>query len=306
MIVHASREMKITTVPEKKIVLVGPMDTGKTTFKRVFFEDANPLELLDHSLEPTHGIEIDAYKHASSAIAVWDLAGQENDNWLDEKSDVFEHSNVIACMVSITQPLKDTLLFMIKFLKKWKSSETDSPLYILLNKCDLVAESASYNIVVTIEQYMSKKHPEFGDICKRTNIRRTSIASDYFLRTLTIAYEILGDCIEKRDMQLTREQVKEIRAKINLLSTFQARNWYTIEMLSTPTSVEDTQKFLDELLERCYLVKEREKLYSLSEKGEYFSRAWATHGSIAKSKHAMEKIGFFLTLNANLEKLGRS
>ncbi|HME50877.1 MAG TPA: hypothetical protein VKM55_01545 [Candidatus Lokiarchaeia archaeon] len=290
-------------MPEKKIVLVGPMAAGKTTFKRVFFEDANPLDLLDQSLEPTRGIETDAYKHFSSTIAVWDLAGQENDNWLDEKSDTFEQSNVIACMVSVSQELKDILLFLIKFLKKWKVSETDSTLYILLNKCDLVAESASYNIVVSIEQYMSKKHPEFGDICKRANILRTSIANEYFLRTLTIAYEILGDCIEKRDMQLTREQVKEIRVKINVLSTLQAKNWYTIEMISNSASGGDTQKILDELLARGYVINEREKFYSLSEKGEYFFRAWANHASIAKTKHAMEKIGFFLNLNANLEKI---
>jgi len=290
---------------EKKIVLVGPMATGKTTFKRVFFEDANPLELLSQGLEPTRGIETDAYKYLTSTIAVWDLAGQENDTWLDEKSEVFQESNVIVCMTSATQQMKDILLFLIKVLKKWKAMDTQPQLYLLLHKCDLVAESASYNMVLTIEQYVAKKHPEFREVCKRTNIFRTSIASEYFLRTLMIAYEIMGTCIEKQDMKVTPVQLKEIKAKINVLLAFEAKKWFTVDMLSNLQSGSDLQHYLDDLLSKGYLVNEREKFYSLSEKGEYFSRAWSNQGSIAKTKQAMEKIGFFLNLNANLEKIGR-
>ena len=61
-----------------KIVLIGPPGTGKTTIKKVYFEMANPLMLLEHTLEPTKGINSCVYSIFDVSLGVFDLAGQEN------------------------------------------------------------------------------------------------------------------------------------------------------------------------------------------------------------------------------------
>ena len=53
-------------IKDKKIVIVGPPGTGKTTIKKVFFEMGNPFKFLNVSLEPTRGID-------SSVFSLFDV-----------------------------------------------------------------------------------------------------------------------------------------------------------------------------------------------------------------------------------------
>ena len=46
---------------KKKITIIGPAGTGKTTIKKVYFEMANPLKILEFSLKPTKGINSSVY-----------------------------------------------------------------------------------------------------------------------------------------------------------------------------------------------------------------------------------------------------
>nr|MDO8112185.1 Rab family GTPase [Candidatus Sigynarchaeota archaeon] len=291
---------------DKKIVLIGPMAAGKTTFKRVFFEDANPLQLVNCSIEPTRGIENKAYRYFSQTIAVWDLAGQELDNWLGERSDVFQESTVIVCMLSASLSLKDNLLFLIKFLKKKMEIAPESVLFILLNKCDLLNDVESYNMILSIEQYVQAKHPEFSGFCKRTDIYRTSIMDTYFMRTLTVAYKIIEICMEKSAFQVTPEQIKEIRVKMKVLLAFSMKEWYTIADIASKIKgkTPEIQGYLEELHARGYLLKQKESFFSISEKGQHFALAYKKQAAIARTKKMMESIGFFLTLNEGMEKLG--
>jgi GTPase SAR1 family protein len=119
---------------DKKLVLVGPAAAGKTTFKRVFFENVNPLKLFDDGLDPTRGIENSTFSYFSKMIGVWDLAGQELSSWLGDRQDVFRQASIIVCMISATDALKENASFLINALMVKRDNAPDADIFILLNK----------------------------------------------------------------------------------------------------------------------------------------------------------------------------
>ena len=96
----------------KKIIFVGPPNTGKTTIKSVFFEMANPVKLLKNSLDPTRGVNSTVYSLFDLELGVFDLAGQENENWFKKDRDVFNHTDLIICVLDINKYLKENLAFI--------------------------------------------------------------------------------------------------------------------------------------------------------------------------------------------------
>ena len=73
----------------QKIIFIGPPGVGKTTLRRVFFEGESSRKLLEYAIEPTYGKET-LILDFSQSIGIFDLAGQENERWLDsEEKNVF-------------------------------------------------------------------------------------------------------------------------------------------------------------------------------------------------------------------------
>jgi GTPase SAR1 family protein/predicted transcriptional regulator len=293
---------------KKKIVLVGPSACGKTTFKRIFFEDANPIQLVKESLDPTRGVETDTYAAFSKLISVWDLAGQEIDHWLSDRTDVFNGSNVIVCMLNAAEPLKDSVAFLLKFLKVRNTVSPSTPVFILLTKCDLVSNVESYNMVLKIEKYMQEKHPEFVDACTRTKIHRVSITDVFFLKTMTIAFQIIEACIEKNQLQVSPEHLAEIKSKMKILALFPPSSWLRITDIQIPARLDSStlQKYIEDLYALGYLARERDEFYSISEKGGHFLSACKKQAVLVKTKAMMENISFFLSLKSEMEKIGNS
>ncbi len=291
---------------KKKIVLVGPSACGKTTFKRVFFEDANPIQLVKASLDPTRGVETDTYAAFSKLISVWDLAGQEIDHWLSDRTDVFNGSNVIVCMLNTAEPLKDSVSFLIKFLQIRNAISPSTPIFILLTKCDLVSNVESYNMILKIEKYILEKHPEFADECTRTKIHRVSITDAFFLKTLTIAFQVIEMCIEKNQLQVSPEHLAEIKSKMKILALFTPSTWLKVSEIQIPDRLDlpTFQRYTDDLYALGYLARERDVFYSISEKGGHFINACKKQAVLVKTKAMMENISFFFGLKNAMEKIG--
>ena len=72
-------------VETKKVIFIGPPGTGKTTIKKIFFEMVSPLKLLKNTLDPTRGINSSIHSFFNLDLGVFDLAGQENENWFSKE-----------------------------------------------------------------------------------------------------------------------------------------------------------------------------------------------------------------------------
>ncbi|MBD3195746.1 MAG: hypothetical protein GF317_11860, partial [Candidatus Lokiarchaeota archaeon] len=100
-----------------KIVLLGPPESGKTTIEKVFFQRVNPFSLLNTPLEPTRGINSTSFSLFSSQLGIFDLAGQELDNWFSTQKEVFKETNIIICVFDILNSLEQIISILIKTIK---------------------------------------------------------------------------------------------------------------------------------------------------------------------------------------------
>ena len=83
---------------EIKILLIGPSGVGKTTLKKIFFEQSNPIQLLKESLEPTVDKVTTKYD-IGGIIAIHDLAGQQINHWLSDSPQAFYEADLIICVL---------------------------------------------------------------------------------------------------------------------------------------------------------------------------------------------------------------
>ena len=122
----------------KKIIIVGPPGTGKTTLRKTFFEGESSTHLLEYSLDPTHGQESLLLK-LKEDIGIFDLAGQENQRWFesDEKI-IFTNSKVILVVIDANTPTNVILEFIMKILEIRSSLTQTSMIYELIHKIDLI------------------------------------------------------------------------------------------------------------------------------------------------------------------------
>ncbi|HME53119.1 MAG TPA: ADP-ribosylation factor-like protein [Candidatus Lokiarchaeia archaeon] len=282
----------------KKLVLVGPAAAGKTTFKRVFFENANPLQLLDEGLDPTRGIENTVVKCFSEMIAVWDLAGQELHAWLDEQKEVFQDAEVIVCMLDASQKLRESTSFLINLLKVRQEISPDAVTFVLLNKCDMVSESEAYNTIVTMADFISTKYPQFAAYCNRTSIYRTSIAQTFFLKTMMIAFKIIKTCLKMQAMDIPDSELNAAEKKIQILQTCSSGVWFSIQDIAYKLSLTLVQvnSYIEDLVFMDMMEKRKRTFYRISQRGVFFTRACDTHPDLIQSHDGIETMDLFMKL----------
>jgi len=225
----------------KKIILFGPPGTGKTTIKKVFFELANPLKLLEESLNPTRGIESSVFSVFDKSLGVFDLAGQENENWFSSDKKVFEDCSVIICIFDIRNTLKTIIDFIIKVLEIKKELKLyDCNIVMFLHKIDLVKSSYLSNKNKAIREYFKVKLHEAQDI----NIYQTSIAKDYFFRTYQIIQEVLNLIFSQDLIPISRDRFEHLKIDLLILLKFESNRLYSWEVLKSRFGLSLSQTLL--------------------------------------------------------------
>ena len=282
----------------KKLVLVGPAAAGKTTFKRVFFENANPLQLLNEGLDPTRGIENTVVKCFSEMIAVWDLAGQELHEWLNERNDVFQDTDVIVCMLDASQKLRENTSFLINLLKVRQEISPNSEFFVLLNKCDMVSDIKAYNIIVAMADFISTKYPQFSAYCSRTGIYKTSIAQAFFLKTLITAFKIIKACAKTQALNIPVSELNDAEKKLQILQACSPGIWVSIQDIAYKLSLTLVQanNYIEDMVFMSLMEKRKRTFYRISQKGAFFTRACDTHPDLIQSHEGIETMDLFMKL----------
>lgn len=171
----------------KKIIFVGPPQAGKTTLRKVFFEGENPTRLLKFSLDPTRGQE-NIILDLNESIGIFDLAGQENEQWLKkDNNSIFFNAQIIIIVIDVRTPIEEIMGFARKVLSICNGSTSFQTIYLLIHKIDLVDQTKIRELKYQLNNAM-------GDI-NHVKILFTSIKKEYFPQTFSIFLTILKKCL---------------------------------------------------------------------------------------------------------------
>ena len=257
----------------EKIVFVGPPEAGKTTLRKIFFEGENPTKLLEYALEPTHGIESIILK-LSKEIGIFDLAGQENQYWLEtEKKTIFYNTKVLLLVIDVTTSIDDILDFIRKIIKIRNDLTPSSIIYVLIHKIDLVKKKILRELNSRIKFALIKE--------TQINVYFTSIKKEYFTQTFSFFIDILKTCLadkidhDKLDLNFLKEAImllfpidqevvisrKDLQVKLNRSKTI-------------------IDSIIEHLIRKGHIYEMGKKKISLTDKGKKHFKEILTNFSI--------------------------
>lgn len=198
----------------KKIIFVGPPSSGKTTLKNVFFDMANPLKLLETPLEPTRGINTRLYSLFDLKFGVFDLAGQENQEWFNKDKDIFSDAQVVICVLDINSNLKEIFEFFENFINVLMDLKmSDCYVFVFLHKIDLIDSLYLQHKLKAINEFLeSQKMTDFNLM-----IYTTSIAKNYFLKTYDIFAEIFVKILKQNVFVMDESIFQNFRIDLEIL-----------------------------------------------------------------------------------------
>lgn len=243
----------------KKVVLVGPMEVGKSTLRKWIFEGDSVIKLLENPLEATYGVENYSYKLLLNDIGVFDLAGQENDQWFEEKMDIFNESDLILNVLDARFAPK-ILSEKIDLAYKVETQQApQSLLFFLIHKIDLIDSKQLEKIKKTLKD-------------KNVEIFYTSIKLDYLPSTIECFVEIFKKSGMEWEGEIDFDLVKLNTQLFHILLEKKVMNFKKLQdhlKIEKPTLESLIHPYIKgELLNMQDVEKER--LVYLLDKGEIF------------------------------------
>jgi len=279
----------------KKIIIVGPSGAGKTTLRKVFFEGENSTKLMEYALEPTYGEESLIFRlpGLNEDLGIFDLAGQENQRWLDsEEKSIFNETKVILVVIDIKTELDFIIDFIEKILKIRKEITPSTMVYVLIHKLDLASEKRIKDVKTTVKQAFEDE----GLI----KIFFTSLKKQFFIQTFSFFIEILKNCIDERtsekglEFNVIDESVKIVNYINNEITISKKK---IIEKLNRPEKL--INYLIENLVNKGHIQMqkiENSEIFSLTDIGkDYFKNVIKSFSSsIIKEETSEEKIPLFI------------
>lgn len=245
----------------KKIILIGPPGSGKTSLTEVFFKRTNPLSLLNEPLAPTRGINANIFILFGTKLGIFDLAGQENNDWLNNNQAVFERANIIICMFDVRDSVESVISFLIETLRKKKFMDTLSgcEIYALLHKIDLFNKEYISRKIEAISKFFEDQY-QTGE---RINIFGTSIKKEYILDTFLIILDLIKTTLEKNLIPINRRNYRELKIIIRILTKLDSSKKSTLEKIKSELRLEDKYflNYLNKLEQRGFLSFDSDKKF---------------------------------------------
>lgn len=175
----------------KKIIFVGPAGAGKTTLRKIFFEGENSTKLLEYALEPTFGEEslILRLPGLSQDVGIFDLAGQENERWLNtEERSIFYGTKLILVVIDVTSNSEEIVKFIRKIIDIRNELTQSTYIFVLLHKIDLVSEKKIREIKLFNKNNFSNE--------SLIKFSFTSLKRNYFSQTFSYFIDIMKICFD--------------------------------------------------------------------------------------------------------------
>jgi GTPase SAR1 family protein len=209
---------------KKKIVLIGPPASGKTTIIDSYFKCVNPVKLLEFSLEPTKGINSEIYEFFDLNLGIYDLAGQENQNWFFDDRSVFYDSDMVICIFDITDSLKSIINFLIRIFNIRSELNLSFCVLVFLHKIDLVTATYPKLASKFIENQLTIKDLKEFDL----KIFHTSISEKFFWNSYDIILSLLHSFNKKEEDKILKHEMDNLKKETQIILKFKYKIHYSI------------------------------------------------------------------------------
>lgn len=213
---------------KKKIIIFGPPGVGKSTIKKVFFEMVSPFKLMNKSIEPTRGVDSKIFTLYNYELGVFDLAGQENENWFSHEREIFLNANLLLCVFDINMYIKEIQDFFFKLLNIHKEMNLKkASIVVFFHKVDLIDKILLHHKINAFKDFLKTNLA----INENIPVFPTSIAADFFLTTYDYVAEILGKIISIKNLGNRVDQINELRKDLEILINYDVYKTYNINVL---------------------------------------------------------------------------
>ncbi len=253
----------------KKVVFIGPSGAGKTTLRKIFFEGENSTKLLEYALEPTFGEEslILRLPGINEDIGIFDLAGQENERWLNSSDNsIFYETKILIVVIDSTASSDNNIDFIRKVIDVRNKLTPKTRIFLLIHKIDLISQKKIRDVNSAISTILPKDNS--------IKYYFTSLKKKYFTQILSNFIEIMKSCFidESSEEALLFNVIDESIKLINLISKEIVINKKDLhEKLNRPANL--ISHLIDNLILKGHLKQEtvnKQDLISLTEKGKNY------------------------------------
>ena len=257
-------------VETKKVLFIGPPGTGKTTIKNVFFEMVSPLKLLKNTLDPTRGINSSIYSFFELDLGVFDLAGQENDDWFSKERNIFNHTNLIICVLDINRYLGENIEFISDVIGIQNDLKlSNCSIAILLHKIDLIEPLYLQQKLKAINDYLiNEKRQDLS-----FQIYPTSITKKYFLETYDIISQLFCNLIKYKIGPINEKVFQDLKLDLQIIVQYSDLKDHKITDLfyDLDLSSKDASPRLKRLEKLGFLeFSENSHNFQLTERADFF------------------------------------
>jgi len=230
----------------------------------------NPLKLLNIGLEPTRGIDSKVFSYFNITLGVFDLAGQENENWFKSDKKVFINANLIICVLDINAYLKEVLDFLRNLINAYVELKLSNCIIaVLLHKIDLTDKLLLQHKLKTIHDFLKKLNNSNIELM----IYPTSIIKEYFLETYDSISEIINKVVKHKNFSRKKSIFQDFRTDLEIILNYDVQKQYKIQELfyDFNLSIKEAVFRISRLKELGFAeLLENNKVFQLTEKANFF------------------------------------
>jgi len=242
-----------------KIVFMGVTESGKSTIRKAFFEQENPLKLLWQSFQRTQGINLEIIE-LEKPIEIHDLAKPHLEDGLTDSIQVINNADLIITVLDAGEEFEVNLKIWERVIYEKRRICPKAHLMILFHKFDLLPESAQKELDLRIKTTFIA----YSDITAFTS----SVVPKFFLATFRNFTKGIHQCIVSlRDTKL-REIFEQVEIVTNFIDQGTQNLSHLLSSLHLPPKA--ARRVLENMHKQNYIyIDEGSNLVSLGEQGLY-------------------------------------
>ncbi|GAB4326938.1 MAG: hypothetical protein Kow0069_33670 [Promethearchaeota archaeon] len=195
----AATKNSVDVPVRRKLLLIGPPGSGKSTIREVFFRERDPSELVGDDvagLDPTTGIEYHAFEWFGVQVGVADSSGQEIDRWFErDKEEAFGGCDAVVFVFDVKSWEKDRASILQDLYRTYLTKflmGSHAEVFVFAHKKDLVPLERHAHLLAEVTSALRNHLVENKLTVERVNCYLTSVRPKYVLSVISAFRAVLA------------------------------------------------------------------------------------------------------------------